>query len=137
VEKKKKSKKDKSPTPAKYEKPEENSFGNVAEGEESYGEAVLTRVEDSSWIAIVNSGCSYQMFPSNSTIEDVKPLSKITKLADVKLIHAESIGTKDQLDAIDNRTLIWKNALVVPELKSSLISVTSLANDGILTVFEK
>jgi hypothetical protein len=54
-----------------------------------------------------------------------------------KLIRAVLVGTKKLHNPINNRTLVLRNALVVLALKSSLISVTLLANDSISTVFEK
>jgi hypothetical protein len=88
----------------------------MAEGASSYREAISTMVVESSWKAIVDSGCSDHMFTSVNDICRLRPSDKVIKLADGKLIRAVLVETKKLHDPINNRTLVLRNALVVPAL---------------------
>jgi hypothetical protein len=73
--------KDPSATPANYKKLKEISYGKIAEGEASYGEALSTEVQDANWTAILDSGCRNHMFISDSNIENMRPSAKVIRQA--------------------------------------------------------
>jgi hypothetical protein len=113
-----------------------NAEAAVADAEESQSAYAFSALGVHPGGCILDSGCTEHMFPSASGMINLSPSTRQITVADGKTIVATQTGDL-VLKLRTGKKIVLERSLVVPDLKTALISISTIAANGYSVEFDE